>query len=95
MVGLWPNLRGTLELFEFAEARAVAPVTLTVGLCTRLLPHTRSALRGLGWKLDDVALDLICVTVGKCCEAANILQMNALFSVQFQKIVLTKLLRRS
>ena len=60
VVGLWPNLRGTLELFEFAEARAVAPVTLTVGLCTRLLPHTRSALRGLGWKFGDVALALVC-----------------------------------
>ena len=56
MVGLWPNLGATLELLEFAEANAVASVTATGGLCTRLLPHARLVLRGLGWKLDDVDL---------------------------------------
>ena len=56
MVGLWPNLGGTLELLEFAEANSVASVTATGVLCTRLLPHARLVLRGLGWKLDDVDL---------------------------------------
>ena len=56
VVELWPNLVGTLERLEFAKASAVASVTGTGVLCTRLLSHTRSALRGLGWKLDDVDL---------------------------------------
>ena len=56
MVELWSNLGGTLERFEFAEASAVASVTATGVLCTRLLPHARLVLRGLGWKLDDVDL---------------------------------------
>jgi hypothetical protein len=56
VVELWSNLGGTLELLEFAEANSVASVTATGVLCTRLLPHARLMLRGLGWKLDDVGL---------------------------------------
>ena len=56
MAELWSNLGGTLERLEFAEASAVASVTGTGVLCTRLLPHARSVLPGLGWKLDDADL---------------------------------------